>query len=143
MATSTDYDLSSCCCTSDVTVSCCDNALPTTLHATLTATNGCSCVSGTITLTWNSGTSKWTGTGAFGSCGRNITLSFYCIGSGASNFRLDVSFSDSCLTAFTATPIPTPACDPLNVAFSKTYPEAVCGCNTFKGSMAFRMTITA
>src|SRR4051812_19501843 len=55
-----------------VAVACCPAALPQTLHATLANALRCACVSGSIPLTWNAATSKWEGTGNFGTCGHQV-----------------------------------------------------------------------
>lgn len=42
-----------------VTTSCCPNALPETLHATISNVSGCGNLAGTYPLTWNVSTQRW------------------------------------------------------------------------------------
>jgi hypothetical protein len=112
---------------SNITVTCCGNPLPQTLHATLQNSVNCSCASGTIALVWNAGTSTWTGTGSVGTCGHQITLNFSCpSGSTCNGFTLQWAFPDSCGTGSSQTPSSC-ACSPLNVVFSSLDMNG-CGC---------------
>jgi hypothetical protein len=97
-----------------VTTQCCPNTtLPDTLHAIITAIAGCACAPSTITLNWD-GVSKWTGQGALGSCGRNVTFSVHCDNTAplAWTWRLDYSFSDNCIAAVTNKDAVSGGCTP-------------------------------
>ena len=137
-----------CCPTVDL---CCDPGgcgliwLPTTLHASLSNQSNCPCVSGTITLTWDAANNWWRGTGAFGSCGRNVTLTFYCNGrsgpcAGNCVFNLDDHFSDACRTDLTCWAV-SAVCGPPFVFTSTPSGSQSCGCNV--GSSAYKVVITA
>jgi hypothetical protein len=112
---------------SSVTTTCCGNALPTTLYATLSNASGCTCANGsTIALTWD-GTSKWTGTGATG-CGHDITLNLSCpSGSACTGFTLTYSFPDSCRSGGTALTKGACTCSPLSLPFT-SIGMIGCGC---------------
>jgi hypothetical protein len=114
-----------------VTTNCCSAALPTTLHATITDPNSdcpCAAAGASITLVYNPATHKWTGTGPFGTCGQNITLSFWCNGSDCNGFLLSASWSDGCAADLPGQiPEPGCSCSPLSVPFSLPVGSA-CGC---------------
>lgn len=79
--------------------------LPDTLPVTSIGGILCGCafgapVSGSLTRT---GPTTWTGTFAFGTCGKNVTLTFTCA-TPCESATLDVSFSDACDGPFTLTP---------------------------------------
>lgn len=147
---------------------CCPGVqIGTTVTVTLTSTAGCAgamqncgtapcnvadCIaSQTINLDWNASTGKWEGTGAYGTCGPDVTLRFYCSGgasgnTGASEWRLDVvSFSDACRAQVlgispTGT---TNTCDPLNIVFRQDGDSTdCCGCCLKIGSWNVFFTIT-
>ena len=105
-----------------VTTACCSNAIPTTLYITLTNIVNCPCAGGTIALTYNAITNKWTGTGAFGSCGHNITFSLYC----TTNWFLDFSWPDGCAALATVAQTNT-VCSPFSVTF-QNIGNSGCGC---------------
>lgn len=107
---------------------CCDGAeLPETLTCDIDLSIGTACESGTsVTLTYNSTTQKWEGTAAFGTCGHNIILKFYCVGPDCDDFRLDVGFDDDCGGDVPPnTQVPASggsydcSCDPLDVWFTE------------------------
>jgi hypothetical protein len=110
-----------------VSTTCCGNALPTTLYATLGNGGGCACASGTtIPLTWD-GISKWTGTGATG-CGHNITLNLSCpSGSTCTGFTLTYSYPDSCHASGTAVTKGGCTCNPLSLPYISIQMTG-CGC---------------
>jgi len=68
-----------------VTVGCCANALPTTLHLTITDSGSCPCIDGTYTLTWDpnytgggllANPGAWVGSATL--CGFALTFVLYC-----------------------------------------------------------------
>jgi hypothetical protein len=127
-----------------IQTSCCPDAWPATLYATLANVAGCDCASGTIALTFNPATGKWTGSGPFGTCGRNITITFYCLAGGVSESDLvvDVSFSDNCFPALSGQTGTQGRCSPL----LKTYPFGLaptnlCGCQNVP-LVGYQFTVT-
>jgi hypothetical protein len=143
MPISTDYTGCTGCCPG---TTCCPGVtVPSILHATLSDGPGnCACVSGSITLTWDPATSKWTGTGPFGSCGRNITISVYCVFVVLTGYvwEYDMSFSDACLPAITGQQFLTVVCSPLSLSVQRTVHQAnVCGC-TGVSLNSFNMVVT-
>ncbi len=110
--------IGSCCCG---IASCCPQALPTTLIAHFSST--CSCLDGvTVTLTYNAGTGKWSGTYDTSGCSNNgtISLDFLCDSGaglgGCRDFKLEwttcggASGTDYAQSSCT--------CSPLNVPFA-------------------------
>lgn len=107
---------------------CCNNqcgctGLPDTLYCSLEDGDigGCACVAGaSIALVWNEATSKWNGSGAFGGCGKTVSLSFYCGPGGVdcSDWLLSVSFSDGCQPDRVHGSDPGCSCDPFEITFS-------------------------
>ena len=101
-----------------VATDCCAQALPTTLVATLVDAGNMSCVSGSIILV-SSGTAFWSGTGALGSCGRNLTLALTCNSGDWSSgaWRVNYSYSDICNmpgSSFST----SSSCSPFQVVFT-------------------------
>lgn len=96
-----------CCCPSTT----CED-LPDTLTADLAGGLLCGCgqTIDSITLTRVGATNAFTGTGPFGSCGRNITLTFNCA-TPCENATLDHSFSDACESGFETFILADCACD--------------------------------
>ena len=127
---SNTFSLTSLCGCSSPCPTCCGGCCPSTpastLYCTLSTNAGTRCEDGTvITLTYNSGTGKWEGTGAFGTCGQNTTLAFYCGTGGAAcgDYKLDVSFSDACVSAFTLNAVDSGyacTCSPFHIRFDKS-----------------------
>ena len=98
---------------------CCTQGIPRTVHATLGDTVQ-NCISGTIALTFNRTTQKWSGTGPIGTCGHNVTLDFYCAAGGTdcTGLRLDITYPDGCAPNFTGgQPLPGCSCSPLNIIY--------------------------
>lgn len=132
MATTTDYDLSACCCGSSPSGSpCCVGGQPTasSLTATFNSVAFCACLNGaTCTLTWNSGISKWTGSTTPGTCGHVYELTFWC-DAATSTFKLTVHHPSGCKGDVTING-GTPTCSPVfQVGFSPINGYAsVCGC---------------
>ncbi len=127
---------------------CCPN-LPDTLHAILddALSGNCNCLNApqNYTLT-RVATQKWVGTGPFGTCGRDVTFTFYCVATagqtGPTYYRLDVTWSDGCGGPFIGL-LPDPissTCSPFNVIFSAGFSlGAVCGCNGTPNPLDFQI----
>jgi hypothetical protein len=100
--------------------SCCSNPFPATLHATISDRGNAACAATTIALPYDAAAQKWTGTGPLGSCGHDITLSFYC---GLRNLLyLDVHWPDGCgLDQGGATPS-AQVCNPLTASYQIAIP---------------------
>ncbi len=146
------------CCGSYVLTCCCPGTtIPTTLHAALSSQSNCGCVSGTVTLTWNGVNQWWQGTGAFGTCGRNVTLTLYCCDalgncssgnfgcgqcdpSGHTNvgWFLTDSFSDACVNQRNCWSAQI-QCSPFQLVFFPSGSES-CGCTT--PSSSYRVVVT-
>ncbi len=114
-----------------ITNSCCpDRTFPTTLFAMyifgMGDSSGCTCLNGAdpIVLTWDD-VSKWVGTAPFGSCGRDISLALYC--DPILGWQADISWSDNCRFAFTAT-LNVLSCSPLILSTSPIGGLSACGC---------------
>ena len=129
-----DYtNCTACCGGGPVSTGCCStHDIPATINAHITATTSCLCAgAGTdISLTYNSSTQKWEGSGLVGTCGKTLNLKFYCNGGGssASDFRLDYSWDDVCGPTTTGvSPAGTPACNPLDVLFVPIDADTCCG----------------
>lgn len=77
MPTQTTYDLSNCCHCGIQTICCGENKVPSTLYASVTFNWGPAVYSSiTVTLTYNSGTDKWEGTGTCN--GASFGFKLYC-----------------------------------------------------------------
>src|SRR5260370_41527150 len=101
-----------------VTVPCCGNLLPDTLNATISNLTNCSCADGaSIKLVWDPMMSVWTGTGAMGSCGNNITLNFSCGGGGCTGFGFAL-VSARAWTLFSSSQNAGCGCRPLHGGFN-------------------------
>jgi hypothetical protein len=127
-----------------IRTSCCPDSWPTTLYATLGNVVGCDCASGSIALTFIPATGKWTGSGPFGSCGRNITISFYCLVGGVneSDLVVDVSFSDDCFPALSGQTGTQGRCSPLLKVFPfGLAPTNLCGCQNV-AQVGYQFTVT-
>ncbi len=123
------------------TTSCCPGTtVPNTLHATLSDNIGCACVSGTIALTFNAGTSQWTGTGAFGTCGHTLSIALACTTIGPQSFwQVTVSYPDGCeVGSFTFNANAGGTCSPFQQVFSIPL-SGVCGCASNAG---YTITVT-
>jgi len=116
---------------------CCGVILPAILHVTrnYTPAGQCTCSDGLVVmLTWNPTTSKWEGTAAFGTCGRDITIKAYCIGQNLADWRFDAAFSSEvdCVGPETGNGVAggPSSCSPLSVPFryGPTGPSNNCGC---------------
>jgi hypothetical protein len=117
------FDLSAACghgcpdCPSCCGISACGcSGIPQTLHASLKLSAGsvgtCACgLPLTVTLTYDAGTQRWSGTTAFGSCGFSVTIVIYCV-SGV--WKLDYSFSNGCASA-TGISAFTASCSPFDL----------------------------
>ncbi len=147
----------SCCC--GQTYCCCPGVtVPDSLHAALSDQSNCSCVSGTLTLTWDAANLWWQGTGPFGTCGRNVTLTLYCCDQGgtcsAANFGcgpgcnpggppagwfLSDSFSDACVNQRNCWAAQITCGPPIQLIFFPSGSES-CGCTA--PSSAYKVVIT-
>lgn len=71
---------------------CSGRTLPDLLHATVEAISGCACLTSVtieLALALDPPTGAlWSGTGAFGSCGRTISVVLICVGNVACAFKL-------------------------------------------------------
>ena len=117
-------------CPPSAQTTCCPNAFPLTLHATLADDVGTPCASGTIALTYDAGSQKWTGSGSFGSCGHPISLSFYCPpgNTQCTQLLLDVHWPDGCGLDQAGMIPSTCVCNPLTVQYLLPVPIG-CGGN--------------
>jgi hypothetical protein len=77
-----------------VVTTCATGLMPTTLYATLHDEDHCPCAAGTIALNWNG--FAWSGTGPFGNCPHEITLTLTPNGTNCESWSLVVSFTDNC-----------------------------------------------
>src|SRR5687767_9930112 len=62
----------------EIPTDCCENPIPVSLFATFSNVQNCTCSTGTIELTYDSGTETWIGSGSI--CSVGIELTFYCAG---------------------------------------------------------------
>ncbi len=69
-----------------ITTACCANAVPTTLHCTITDVAGCACLAGTYPLVYD-GISAWKCT-ALVCTGGTLNLTLYCTGTGPTDWSL-------------------------------------------------------
>jgi hypothetical protein len=121
----------------------CDTSpMPATVHATLSNNIRCICASGTIALIWNG--TAWVGTGPFGVCGRNITLTLTCPpgNTGCGSYTLAVSFSDNCDGGTGQSSPVSCTCSPLSMRWTYLFPTQACGCGNNFQFGAFNIVIT-
>ncbi len=102
-----------------VTTSCCPNALPTTLHATISNVSGCSGLAGTYPLTWNVSTQRW----EYGS-ESTFYIGFYC------NPAIDSPFWYLTIDCNGSSDAPLEAavidCNAINFVFDNYTPNTAC-----------------
>jgi hypothetical protein len=104
-----------------VPTTCCPAPIPEKLVATIANVDKCGCADGSeITLTHDPNDSRgpsgaWKGTGDFGSCGRQISITFYC--PVLAIWHMDISFSDNCSGSQTAIQATGHQCQPLSMVF--------------------------
>lgn len=105
-------------------------AIPETLTVSIT---GCddNCADTSFNIVYNSGTSKWEGTAAYGSCGKDITYKLSCSGS---DFRAEVTMSDACGTIDIAS---SATCDPFAFSHSTALDFPCCPTS---GDVSFTVT---
>lgn len=115
--------------------------VPVVLDCDVTETADCSSLtSASFQLTYNSGTSKWEGTGTLGGLGgRQITVKVYCDG-GTNSWTYDVSFSDGCHPGLTGGVAGVFTCNPLSFSFARTVSSGACGCDV--GTPVFGIVVT-
>lgn len=127
-----------------VAVPCCSNTIPKTLHATVSTIQDCTCLNGlgAITLTYNSGTGKWTGSAATAGCPGgspfNLTLS-PCGGAGITGFQLGTNCGGAGVSNKNADGAST--CNPINLLFKSILSPG--GCCTGNLGDSFDVTITS
>jgi len=89
-----------------------------------------------VTLVYDAPTQKWVGERVF--CGTtNIRLKFYCTGLNSNDFRLDVSFLDSCQIEISYGN--TGPCLPLAAEFIAGM-TGLCGCTGTTGAIKIVVT---
>lgn len=125
-----------------VAVACCSNTIPKTLHATVSKIQDCVCIDTlTVTLTYNSGTNKWTGStatvGCPGGSPLNMTLA-PCAGGGIAGFQLGTNCNGSGASNTNADASST--CSPLNLVFKNIISPGGCCIGNLGDS--FNVTIT-
>lgn len=120
-----------------VVVDCCGNALPDTLYVSTSGSGTCGVISA-APITWNG--SRWVGSTAFGTCGRTISFEFYCAGTTLNDLKLDVSYSDACMSPQTLN-FQFGACDPLDVRFRQNVNQA-CYSSPGAGFIWFNFDVT-
>jgi hypothetical protein len=108
---------------------CCAPALiPDTLTATVVPAT-CSAAACSISLVYNSTSSKWEGTGALGTTGHNVTFKWYCSGNKDSLVHMDVLWPDSCQSGSTFLSAASGNCSPFSWTMSPFDIKAACGCS--------------
>ncbi len=133
-----------CSCCSGTVISCCGVVLPTTVHATLSASggSGCSCWTGTYPLTYIPAAGDWqSGFVNIGTClegGTQLVAVLTFVGSGTlgnCNFNIqDQRPGGACSNPFTYQP-GSSTCSPLNLVFTDTILAGPgCGCPVFSGA---------
>jgi PKD repeat protein len=101
-----------------IKVSCCANALPPTLTATITNNSNCSCLATTLTLNWQAGTWGGTKTGVCGGS-HSFAFGFSCGGgsgcSGASGFLVNAECDGAAASNAAVTSC---SCSPLSLTWT-------------------------
>ncbi len=109
---------------------CCPNALPLTVHVTLTGSGDCAPFSGVYPITWTG--ASWFGT--FTVSGHPVSVTVNCMGSDCTGFVLNVTCDAANLFTGLAT---TCSCSPFSATFTPSGgPGACCTAN-------FTATVTA
>jgi hypothetical protein len=107
-----------------VQTTCCGNALPATLHATLNQ------AAGSVALTYD-GWHYWTALGIVLNCGDTIDLRFACGGSGCGSFTLDFRCNGILWVGMIVDALGC-TCSPLSVSFNSNL-STVLGCPACNG----------
>jgi hypothetical protein len=104
-------------CQQGVTLPCCPNPLPLTVHATIHNVSGCPCIDGeVVALTYSSVTNSWSGYKSVCGGPHLITLGYSCGIHDCSTAALTGSFDGY---NFPSPPLdPGCSCSPLNMGFS-------------------------
>lgn len=123
----------------EVTVCCPNDAIPDVIYATIVPAFGqCTCAEGAVSIALIfDGVSKWIGTGPLGTCGPNVTLTFYC--EVDTVFRLNISFSDFCHAEINNLTPSVSTCNPLSATFTAGVGFGACGCDG-AGSISYIIT---
>lgn len=132
-------------------VGCCSSAsrccpdIADNLVATLTVFGTCPCLGGSTAISLNAaGEGEWHGSGAFGGCGMDVELRFYCLvvqnppPGQVIGWRLDGEFSNDCL-AFSQLAPQSESCDPANFVF-RVGTMVTCCSQTMAGMLEVTIT---